>query len=242
MNRTLSISELITSNDDNDLRLVADLFLTGELEGEDEERFLQRLAEPNVAERLSDAVWLQVCVGGTTPLRSAESEPAESELAQPKLAQPKLAQPKLAQPKLAQPKLAQPVLRNSAWENPQYANWRVISGLALALVVLVSAWGSWSRPAKEIVKESVVEPAVDSQLVAEIWATRLARSDEAGTESISASESNAVSGQVPRVENEPFELARASSELEPPNWLLAATTLVAGGSVNEFADEQELLP
>jgi hypothetical protein len=217
MNRTLSISELITSNDDNDLRLVADLFLTGELEGEDEERFLQRLAEPNVAERLSDAVWLQVCVGGTTPLCSAESEPAESEL-------------------------AQPVLRNSAWENPQYANWRVISGLALALVVLVSAWGSWSRPAKEIVKESVVEPAVDSQLVAEIWATRLARSDEAGTESISASESNAVSGQVPRVENEPFELARASSELEPPNWLLAATTLVAGGSVNEFADEQELLP
>ena len=56
----MNLKQLVTSNDDNDLRLAADLFLSNELDAASEQIFVDRLGDPQVARLLTDVVGLHV--------------------------------------------------------------------------------------------------------------------------------------------------------------------------------------
>jgi hypothetical protein len=55
----MNLTQLVTSSDENDLRLAAHLFFSDELDAESERLFVERLSEPAVAQCLADAVGLQ---------------------------------------------------------------------------------------------------------------------------------------------------------------------------------------
>lgn len=62
----MNLKKLVTSNDENDLRLAAHLFYSDELDTESERLFTERLAEPRIAQFLTEAVGLHT-VGALSP-------------------------------------------------------------------------------------------------------------------------------------------------------------------------------